>query len=116
MTPTIRAVPYTRVSDPKQVQQGLSLETQLASILAYMAANGLTYTEEHYHEPGQSAFHKGLTKRPAMARLLRDATAGKFDAVVVWTFDRTLRDNDDENLYAALKKRGVKLHTVLEGE
>ena len=112
---TLRAVSYTRVSTKTQADEGLSLAAQLQRAREYIAAHGWIDVW-HYSDAGESAYHKGVHERPASARLLVDAARGQFDVVVVWALDRATRDLEGENLYAALRRRRLGLHDVLDGE
>lgn len=83
----MRAAIYTRVSSDEQVD-GTSLDTQHDRCLAYVQAQGWV-TVETYTDEGVSG---AKASRPALNRLMADAEAGRFDAVVVLKADRFSRN------------------------
>ena len=76
-----RAVLYTRVSTLDQ-----SVETQLLDLRQMAAARGYEIVREYTDKiSGTKA------KRPGLDALLSDARRRRFDAVIVWAFDRIAR-------------------------
>lgn len=77
---------YARVST---LDKGQDPELQLRELRAYAAAQGLVVFEE-YVEHGVSG---AKDSRPALNRMMSDAKASprKFDAIMVWKFDRFAR-------------------------
>jgi DNA invertase Pin-like site-specific DNA recombinase len=77
---------YVRVSTDDQ-----STANQLQALRRYAASRGWTIVKE-YRDSGVSG---AASKRPALERLMRDATASKFDGVLVWKLDRLGRSLQD---------------------
>lgn len=77
-----RAVVYARVSTLDQ-----NCDTQLLDLRQLAEQRGLTILEE-FVDHGISG---ARAKRPGLDRLLGDARRGKFDVLVVWSFDRMAR-------------------------
>lgn len=76
-----RAVLYVRVSSPDQ-----HTETQLCDLHPLAAARGFEIVGEYSDKiSGTKA------KRPGLDQLMSDARRGKFDMVMVWSFDRVAR-------------------------
>jgi len=86
---------YARVSTKDQ-DPGLQLE----ALRRHAEQRGFEVVEE-YVDAGISGAKE---KRPALDRLVKDAWAGKFQAVLVWRFDRFARSV--EHLIKALQKFG----------
>ena len=84
-----RAALYVRVSSEEQVE-GYSLAAQERAIRAYCDFHGFAVVAE-YRDEGRSARTDDLGKRPAFKRMLDDAEAGAFDAVIVHKLDRFAR-------------------------
>lgn len=80
----MRAAVYARVST---ANHGQDPQVQLREISEYCARRGWTVTSE-YVDVGISGAKE---KRPELDRLLADAHRRKFDAIVVWKFDRFAR-------------------------
>lgn len=76
-----RATLYTRVSSPDQ-----HLETQLCDLRPLAAARGFEIVGEY-----ADTISGSKSKRPALDQLMSDARRGKFDIVMVWSFDRVAR-------------------------
>lgn len=82
--PTIaRVALYARVS----TWNGQDPEMQLRELREYASRRGWTVTEE-YTDQGISGSRES---RPALNRLMADAQARRFDAVLVWKLDRFAR-------------------------
>ncbi len=73
---------YARVST-----EGQDPEVQLAALRAHAAQRGWKVVEEYVDK----GFSGAKERRPALDRLMKDAWAGKFQAVIVWRFDRFAR-------------------------
>ncbi|MDP9354723.1 MAG: recombinase family protein, partial [Chloroflexota bacterium] len=86
----IRAAVYHRVSSEEQVE-GYSLDAQQRSTTAYCAAHGWELVQE-YRDEGKSAWTDDVSKRPAFARMVADAEAGRLDVIVVHKLDRFSRN------------------------
>ena len=78
----MRTAIYTRVSTREQ-----NLDSQLVPLQRYAEARGFTVVDV-YQDLGVSGRCKS---RPALNRLMNDAEKRKFDAVLVWKFDRFAR-------------------------
>jgi site-specific DNA recombinase len=82
-----RVALYARVSTEAQEEEGQSLSTQIATMQEAAARVGTVVVEVYQVQesamPGQP--------RPSLARLMKDAAAGKFDAVMVCKMDRLAR-------------------------
>src|SRR5262245_18437066 len=85
---------YARVS----TKQGQDPETQLGLLRVYASNRGLTVLAE-YVDRGVSG---AKDSRPKLDALMKDARAGKFDAVLVWKFDRFARST--RHLVSALEE------------
>jgi len=84
--PTPRAALYLRVSTEEQAVEGYGLDVQTERTNAQAIAKGMQ-TIDTYCDPGISGT-KGPDERPELARMLADAAARKFDAVIVLSLDR----------------------------
>jgi len=82
---------YVRVSTQEQAKHGHSLEAQYDAIKAHLKKLGIKFYRI-YRDPGFSA--KDL-HRPALQKLLSDASNHKFIEVYVWRFDRLSRKTID---------------------
>lgn len=78
--PARRAAVYVRVSSEEQVQ-GYSLTAQERAAAAFCAQLGWDVAGV-YRDEGRSARTEDVGNRPAFARMLADAEAGRVDAVV----------------------------------
>ncbi len=78
----LRVCAYARVSTADQ-----HCENQLRDLRAHAQQRGWTIVEE-YVDQGWSGAKES---RPSLDRLMHDAWAGKFQAVLVWRFDRFAR-------------------------
>jgi DNA invertase Pin-like site-specific DNA recombinase len=84
---------YARVSTKDQ-----SCELQLRDLRAYCAARGFELVRE-YVDVGQSG---AKDSRPELDKLMGEARKRKFDAIVVWRFDRFARST--KHLLTALEE------------
>lgn len=89
----MRTAIYARVSTKDQ-----SCELQLRDLRTYCAARGFEAVHE-YVDVGQSG---AKDSRPELNKLMDDARKRKFDAVVVWRFDRFARST--KHLLLALEE------------
>lgn len=85
----LRVAGYARVSTDLQREKE-SIRTQVELIEQFCAANGHTLVEVYCDDGVSVTTH--LHQRPGGARLLADARAGKFGALVVYKADRIGRD------------------------
>src|SRR5215204_3368643 len=85
-----RAAVYVRVSSEEQVQ-GHSLAAQERAAADYCARHGWDVSAVCRDE-GRSARTDDVAKRPAFARMLADAEAGRLEVVVVHQLDRFSRN------------------------
>lgn len=76
-----RAALYIRVSTDKQ-----TTENQAQKLAEVARARGWQIVEQ-YEDAGISGA-KGRDKRPALDRMLKDASRRKYDVVMVWAIDR----------------------------
>ena len=102
---------YSRVSSDEQAQHGISIDAQRDILNAYGTMHRTTV--RIYEDAGFSG--KNL-KRPALQRLLVDATAGSCSTVVVWKLDRLSRNLRDtlHIIEDVLQPAGVSLVSVTE--
>ena len=85
---------YARVST---VGKGQDVDMQLRDLRAYATSRGLSIFKE-YIDDGISG---RKDKRPALDELMNDARKRRFDAVLVWRFDRFARST--KHLVTALE-------------
>lgn len=106
-----RAAIYVRVSTEDQASNGHSLAMQKERLRAYCRAQGWA-VHEVYRDDGASA--KTLD-RPALRRLLEDARAGQFQAVLVFKLDRITRSvRDLGHLLELFERRKIALVSLGE--
>ena len=98
----MKAAIYTRVSTGEQTTQN-----QVRELTAVLEHRGWQLVEL-YEDAGISGA-KSRKQRPALDRLLKDATKGRFDIVMCWAVDRLGRSLED--LLSTLKE----LHSVNVG-
>jgi DNA invertase Pin-like site-specific DNA recombinase len=103
---------YARVSTPTQAgEEKVSLPTQILDIEEYCRDRGYTIVDK-YVDAGYSGATK---KRPEFQRMLKDAEAGKFDAIVCWKADRLSRGMyPAAALMEVIEQRNIKLEAVKE--
>jgi site-specific DNA recombinase len=105
-----RAVISTRVSTDDQATWGYSLQTQLEACRAYCAAHDLTIVAELTDDCSGSV---PVMERPGGRKLYELVDRGAVDVVVMYTLDRTARDEKviEYLLFKSyLFDRGVELH------
>ena len=83
----MRCAIYVRVSTDEQAKAGYSLAAQVDRIKSFIRSQGWTATEI-YSDDGYSAKDRN---RPALKRLLDDASEKRFEAVLVYKIDRLSR-------------------------
>lgn len=86
----IRIAKYVRCSSDEQKKNGYTIGDQLDLIDEFVAENELVSVGEYVDE-GISATLE-ISKRKDLARLIKDAKAGKFDIVVFKCIDRFFRN------------------------
>ena len=100
---------YTRVSDARQGEHGVSLQQQLDAIERYAAKEGLKIIE-HFQER-QTAAKRG---RPVFSKMLRLLKARSASGVLVHKIDRSARNLRDWAELGELIDNGVEVHFVNE--
>lgn len=96
----VRIAKYARCSSDEQRKNGYTIGDQLALIDAFADENELVSVGEYVDEGISATLEIG--KRKALAQLIEDAKAGKFDIVVFKCIDRYFRSV--EEFYAAQKQ------------
>src|SRR6516165_10078848 len=96
-----RAALYLRVST-----DGQTPENQRRALKAVAAQRGWTVVAT-YDDNGISGA-KGRDQRPGLDAMLRDATRGRFNVVMVWAMDRPGRSGGQFVLDAALRRGGQR--------
>jgi site-specific DNA recombinase len=108
----VRAAGYIRVSQERNARLGYGLGAQEIEVKRYIEYKQWDLVEV-YREEGVSGYDKD---RPALHRLLNDATAGRFGVVVFPSIDRAARSvRDVIDIDAALRKAKVDLIFIREG-
>ena len=103
------AVIYARYSSDNQREE--SIEGQIRECTAYAEKNGITVIK-HYID---RAFSAKTDNRPEFQQMIKDSGKKLFDVVLVWKFDRFVRNRfDSANYKMILKKNGVHLISVME--
>ncbi|MBM3244339.1 MAG: recombinase family protein [Candidatus Omnitrophica bacterium] len=82
---------YIRVSTEEQAKEGYSLAAQTDKIVEYIKNKGWIYSEV-YCDDGYTASNR---RRPALQKMLDDAAAKQFEAVLVYRIDRLSRNLKD---------------------
>lgn len=111
----IRIAKYARCSSDEQKKNGYTISDQLDLLEEFAGDNQLVSVGEYVDE-GISASLE-IDKRKALAQLIKDATAGKFDIVIFKCIDRFFRSV--EEYYACqkqLRKAGVTWISVEEAD
>jgi len=102
---------YLRVSTEEQAREGFSIPAQRERLLAFAKAQDWTVVEI-YSDEGVSG---AKIERPSLSRLRIDATAKKFDLVLVWKVDRLSRKVGHlASLVEELDRYGICLRSVTE--
>ena len=105
----MRAFLYCRYSS--QRQQELSIEGQRDVCAKYAQDHGINVVGEYVDraKSGRSGNREGFQ------RLIRDASTGIVDIILVWKYDRFFRDRAESALYRRdLERAGVRLISVTE--
>lgn len=110
----VRVAIYARISvADRDASAFSSIEAQVEAIEAHVKArraDGWVLAREPYVDDG---FSGGTAARPALQRLMEDASTGLFDVVVVHRFDRFSRSQRDFlNLLHELEEHGVAFASV----
>ena len=102
---------YIRVSTEEQAKVGYSLGAQTDKIIEFIKNKGWTY-QQIYSDEGYTASNRC---RPALQRILDDATAKRFDAVLVYKIDRLSRRLKDLiDIVEELAKYGIGFKSITE--
>ncbi len=106
---SMKAIGYARVSTLEQVNEGVSLDAQVARMQAYATLRGLDLVEV-VREEGVSG-GTPFASRPQGARVLEAVHARTVNAVIVVKLDRGFRDAADcLTVTADWDARNVSLH------
>lgn len=104
-----RAALYLRVST-----DGQTIENQRLALEAVAERRGWTVTQV-YEDVGLSGA-RGRDKRPGFRAMMKEATRGSFDVVMVWAIDRLGRSTATvAPVLAELGKLGVGFYADREG-
>jgi len=108
----VKAVIYLRVSTKEQAEEGYSIPAQAEACRRFIVDRGWELADE-YVDRGESARTADRPQLQAMlARLGEDPS---IECLVVHKLDRLARNLEDHAaVRAALRKAGVKLHSVTE--
>lgn len=112
---TARAAIYARVSSSAQ-RDAHTIESQLHVLRPFVASRGWKLVAE-YLDDGRSAATGKLEKREAFARCVADATARKFDVLVIFALDRLTRTTDAierAQILGPFQRAGVQIVTPSE--
>jgi DNA invertase Pin-like site-specific DNA recombinase/ribosomal protein L34E len=102
---------YLRVSSQQQADKGLPIEGQRHAIQAYCSERGLSLSREYADE----AISGSTDHREQFQRLVIDAQQGRPAAIVMWSWSRFSRDQNDAAFYKALLRRqGIQILTIEE--
>jgi len=103
---------YARVSSQEQATEGVSLEAQVVALRAYAKSQGWEVVDE-YIDGGYSG---GTDDRPALKRLLIDASQRRFNIIAVCKLDRFFRNlRLLLNHLHRLEQLGIKFVSTQEG-
>lgn len=80
---------YSRVSDPRQAQEGLSIEAQQNALKEWAKAKGHAVRE--FVDAGKSAWTEDIEKRPGFKCMIEAAQSGQLDGIAVTHLDRFSR-------------------------
>lgn len=107
----VRAICYVRVSTQEQVEEGVSIDAQTASVEAYCRMRRLEIGEIVL-DAGVSG-GKPLSSREGGLRVLHAVRSGQAQAVVSYKLDRLFRDASDcLAVTAGWDKAGIALHLI----
>ncbi len=97
-----RAAAYARVSTNKQ--SDTSIETQFEVIENFASNGGIKIVAKYSDKITAS----GEKERPAFSQMIEDALTKKFDMILVYKYDRFIRDEiEDQRLMKELEKKNV---------
>jgi site-specific DNA recombinase len=112
MPETRRAVIYARSSSDKQSER--SIDDQVALCRVCCEREGLLVSEVYDDRAISGA---STANRIGWLRLMRDASAGKFDVVIAEALDRISRDQEDlAGIYKRLRFMQIELRIVQDGK
>ena len=112
MPKTMRYVNYGRVSSIKQKDEE-TIEMQQDALRAFAAGNRLTVVDEYYDEAQSGTLP--FADRPEGRRLLIDAKAKKFDAVLFYRTDRLGRSAfEGLRICQQLSELGIAIRSISE--
>ncbi len=101
---------YARVSTSEQIK-GYSIASQLEACREYVTGLGGQVMKEYI----DAASGRDDQKRPQFQRMVKEALAGKFSAIVVSSFDRFARNMEHAVVYKSLlRKEGIQVISVME--
>ena len=107
-----RVAIYSRVSTQEQVTEGVSIEAQVSALQAYAKSQNWEVVEE-YIDGGYSG---ATDERPALKRLLTDASQHRFNIIAVCKLDRFFRNlRLLLNHLHSLEQQGIKFVSTQEG-
>src|SRR5436190_1953723 len=107
----MRVAIYARFSTDQQ--RDASIDDQLRICREHAARQSWTDVVDHYED---RAISGASVMRAGIQRLLRDARAKKFDAVLAESLDRFSRDQEHiAHLYNRLTRDGVQMVTISDG-
>jgi site-specific DNA recombinase len=114
---TLRAAIYARVSSSAQ-RDAHTIESQLYVLRPFAKREGWEVVGE-YIDDGRSAKTGQLERRDGFARLVRDATAGRFDILAVVDINRLTRTEDMREraeILGPFQAAGIRIVTPTGGE
>ena len=105
-----------RVSTKNQLIDD-DIPMQIKACAKFIAKQKTWKLEKEYIEKGVSGYHKSANERDALVQLKKDAANGKFDALLVFMFDRLGRREDETPFIVEwLVRQGVEVWSVNEGQ
>lgn len=111
----VRIAKYIRCSSDDQKKNGYTIGDQLALLDDFAAENGLI-CYDNYIDEGISATLE-IHKRKALAQLIKDAQAGKFDIIIFKCIDRFFRNvGEYYECQKQLSKAGVTWISIEESD
>ena len=111
----VRIAEYSRCSSDEQKKNGYTIKDQLDFIEIFARENDLIVVGEYVDE-GISATLE-ISKRKALAQLIEDAKAGKFDIIVFKCIDRFFRSvGEYYECQKQLQKAGVTWLSIEEAD
>ena len=111
----IRVAKYSRCSSDEQKKNGYTINDQLDLLEEFCKENNLVGAGEYIDE-GISATLE-ISRRKALAQLIKDANAGKFDIVIFKCIDRFFRNvGEYYECQKQLRKAGVTWLSIEEAD